>query len=114
MFKKYLHILIYGLILFVPGLVFFASTSPDELPVALYVLPFIYIFACVYLTTRFLMLKLGGGQRYIHLLPNIIAILVTLILLLGSLQQLSGRDVFLILAIGGLFAWYLRKLNPKV
>ncbi len=114
MLTKYVRILIYAAALYLPGLIFFASTSPQELPVGLYVLPFIYIFLCVYLTTRFVLIRLTKQQMYAKLLPNVIATLVTLLLLLGSLQQLSVRDIFLVVAIGGLLVWYLRKLGSKV
>lgn len=112
MLKNYSKPIIYALLLFLPGVIFFAMTNPKELPVAFYIVPFVYIYLCGYVVTRFLLIKLGS-HRYLHLIPNVIAGLITLILLLGSLQQLSLRDIILLICIGVLLGWYLFKLGPK-
>lgn len=98
-------------LLYLPGILFFAMTSPERLPVGLYILPFLYIFVCAYVTARFVLVSLGGNSKYTKLLSITIAALLTLLLLLGSLQQLSSRDVLLLLGIGIIFVWYIRRLS---
>lgn len=107
--KKISHI-IGGLLLYGAGVIFFLTTSPENLPIALLVVPFLYMFVTTYLTTRFLvgqfLVKTPGRA---NILAGLTAVGVTLLLLLSSLHQLTIRDILLVFGIAVIFIWYLRK-----
>lgn len=112
--KKYARTIFLIALLIIPGIIFFATTSPEKLPVGLYIIPFVYLFIVSYLATRFLLNRIGGRRENtsaIRLVPYLVAVLVTLVLLLGSLQQLAGRDIILIVVIGSTLIWYLRRIS---
>jgi len=93
------------------GLVFFAVSSPDSLPIGLLILPFIYAFFIVYLTV--LTLSDIAGKRHSTFVPLLIAATSVLILILGSLRQLTLRDIALSIVIVTLLSWYISKARTN-
>jgi hypothetical protein len=89
------------------GLVFFAVSSPDRLPIGLLIFPFIYVFFIVYLTVDTLSVVMG--RRHSKFVPLLIAVTTVLILILGSLRQLTARDIALSIVIVSLLSWYISK-----
>lgn len=90
-------------------LLFFSFVSPESLPVAALTVPFLLVFITVYLIGMTLarLTHINAAQ----LIATITAVFVTLMLVLGSLHQLTIRDVLLGVAIIGLLTMYLRRLQ---
>jgi hypothetical protein len=109
MFKTKWHYLLTVLGLYGFGTIFLITTSPDNLPVALLIAPFIYIFICLYLTTLLIVGFLGSWIRHSRIAAGIVAIVGTLLLLLSSLHQLTARDVILSMSVTLIVMWYLQK-----
>lgn len=98
-------------ILYVLGLVFFMNTSPDELPLLLLVLPFIYIFLVLYLSISLVCQMLAVKSAF--LISLVIAVFGVLLFVLGSLHQLTVRDMIISLALTCLLTWYITRITDK-
>lgn len=105
MIKKHKKQIITLVALYLVGVLFLAFTNPNDLPVPLLILPFIYSFSVLYVTLVYLGKALRLRRQ--KLIALTISILVTLLLLLGSLHQLGPRDIFLASLLAVLLTWYI-------
>lgn len=95
-------------------LLFFAATDPLHLPLPLLIVPFLLTYLAIYLPLRWWWRYKhpeGGKDRRHMLMAAVIAAYPTLILILGSLNQLTLRDALLlaVLSAGGTF--YVSRLT---
>ena len=104
------QVLILGL-LYLFGLIFFMNTSPDELPLLLLVLPFLYIFLVLYLSISLVCQLIGVRSSFFVSL--VIAVFGVLLFVLGSLHQLTVRDMVISLALTCLLTWYITRITDK-
>jgi hypothetical protein len=93
--------------------VFLLMTNPEKLPLPLLILPFVLLFAALFLTARLLLRRYFAnlGGRYNRGLALALATLPVLLLILQSIGQLSIRDLLITagLLIGLVF--YFRKTD---
>ncbi|HLC91511.1 MAG TPA: hypothetical protein VJC09_00500 [Candidatus Saccharimonadales bacterium] len=98
-------------------LVFLLSTNPTKLSIAWLIVPFIWLFASLYYTVQLIIdvFRPSGGRhsRRRVSITAVSAAIPTLLLLLDSINQLSVKDILIVVAlgIGGLF--YITKLRFK-
>lgn len=94
---------------------FLLMTDPNKLSIGWLLIPFAWLFAAIFVTVRFVsrFLSPNGSSRSRRsfVLALVAASVPTLLLLLDSINQLTPKDVLLIigLGIGGFF--YVRRLN---
>ena len=106
--KKFLLLFL----IYILGVLFFTSTSPADLPVVLLIVPFLYVFFAVFMTVYLLSRKINH-QLSDKIIAVIAALFVVLVLVLGSLRQLSTIDVVLSVAITVLLGWYITKMQKN-
>ncbi len=107
--KKTVKTIAFGVALYAVGIIFFLTSSPNNLPLPVLVAPFLYIFICGYLTLAFIFAKLMHNSSKSKVLAAIIAAGLTLLLLLSSLHQLTARDILIALGIAVILVWYMHK-----
>lgn len=100
------------------GLTFFLfSTNPRNLPVGVLILPFVALFLLLYLLVYSLMtmiVRQSGKRSYVSTtIALIVAGIPTLLLVLQSINQLSWRDILLLLAFGVCALVYTAKFNSR-
>jgi len=100
--RKHLIIL---LGLYLVGFVFFMNTDPQELPLLLLILPFLYLFAVFYLTILYVCRLLRVKSAVFVSL--VISVFGVLLMVLGSLHQLTPRDVIISIALTSILTWYI-------
>lgn len=90
--------------------VFLLTTDPRDLPLPLLWVPFVLLFAVLFVSTRLVMRRRSGGPRSLSV-AIIAATLPVLLLILASIDQLTIRDSLISagLVIGGI--WYLNRLD---
>jgi hypothetical protein len=108
LYKKLNNFILPIILVLITG-VFFIFTSPFELPLLLLVVPFVLLFVTIYVVTRTVVVQLG--VRNPQLIALTMAVFSVVLLLLGSLHQLSFRDIVLSIAIVVLLTWYIRKMQ---
>lgn len=99
------------LVAYVSGILFFATTNPNELPLIMLVVPFLYLFAVFYMTIL-LFCRLLAIKSAV-LISVVISIFAVLLLVLGSLHQLTIRDMVISLALTVLLSWYVMRLTNQ-
>ncbi len=99
------------LLLYIGGLIFFMNTNPQELPLLLLVLPFLYLFVVFYLSILFVCRLLRVKSAVFVSL--VIAVFGVLLLVLGSLHQLTLRDVIISVALTCLLTWYVVRITGQ-
>jgi hypothetical protein len=109
MIKKSKLILLVILLVF--GVFFFLGTNPSEVPIYVLIVPFIYFFTLFYLLTSQIQDLLNNNMG--PSIPLIVSSLILLMIILGSLHQLSAKDIILSLVLMLLLGWYIRKLENK-
>ena len=109
--KKYRRQLIGLIALYAVGLLFFMNTNPESLPLILLIIPFLYLFGVVYLTVLFVCRLLQ--VRSAVFVALVVAIFGVLLFVLGSLHQLTLRDVIISLALTGLLTWYVVRITDQ-
>ncbi len=99
-----------GLYLFGP--VFFSLTDPNALPLPLLILPFIWLFAALFVTVILLLkYKTNASGKQSRIIASLFASLIVLLCVFQSIHQLSVRDVAISLAIIGIAALYLMRAD---
>src|SRR5687768_15673639 len=90
-FNQHRKLIIYLVGLYIVGALFFMYTNPAELPLLVLIVPFIYIFGVLCLTIllicRILRVK---SALFVSLVVSVFGVLL---FILGSLHQLTLRDV---------------------
>ena len=106
------------ILLYVGLIIFLFTTDPDKLPIAVLILPFIWLFFCLFTTFLFLF---GFIEKKIRIsakpkryeLALLCAALPTLLLLLKSIGQLTIRDTIILLCLYALLVFYISKVSFK-
>lgn len=100
------------MILYLSGPLFFAFTSPQSLPLPLLVLPFIWLFSVLFVTT-WLILK--GRQTVTRkqavLVSGSIACIPVLLAVFQSIHQLSIKDVLISVGLVTIAAIYMLRAD---
>ena len=98
--------------LYIIGPLFFMLTDPNNLPLPLLILPFIWLFAAIYVSVYLaLKLKTSATRKQSQIISSLSASLVVLLCVFQSIHQLSIRDVAISLAIIGVAALYLLRAD---
>ncbi len=97
-------------------IIFLFATDPNRLAIGWLILPFIWLFLCLFLTALLLLKKLLGRTRFLsktktYTIAFIIASLPTLILLLKSIDQLTVKDFVLFVVLYALISFYVSKIR---
>lgn len=104
--KARLVIVLGSVVLFGP--IFFAVTDPERLPIALLIIPFIWLFGVLFWIIRaVLSTKTAANKRQSGYIASLVASLPVLLLLFQSIHQLAFRDVVLSVGIVALAAIYM-------
>jgi len=109
--KKYHKQIVTLLALYGVGIVFFINTNPEELPLLVLIVPFIYIFTVLYLTV--LLLCRIIRLRSAVFVSLVISVFGVLLFVLGSLHQLTVRDTVISIALTGLLTWYVIRITGQ-
>lgn len=99
-------------LLYAVGPLFFMLTDPDKIPLPLLILPFLWLFAVVFITARLvLQRRVSATNKQVVIVSSLLACLVVLLLVFQSIHQLTIRDVLISLAIIGIAAVYLLRAD---
>lgn len=101
---------IFGLYIFGP--LFFMFTDPNALALPLLILPFIWLFAVIYMSAHLILkFKTKATKKQSQIISSLSASLVVLLCVFQSIHQLSIRDVAISVAIIGIAALYLLRAD---
>ena len=96
---------------------FLFVTDPNKLPVGWLLVPFVWLFATLFVTVLYLQgRKLGKKRQYSAKTlgtAGVIAAIPTFVLLLDSINQLTIRDVLIFFVFSILTLFYVRKISFK-
>lgn len=106
----YLSVLYGGLVIFL------FTTDPTKLPLALLLLPIVWLFLCLFVAGYYLLPKLFIGSTTFsrsrsRVLAFLIAILPSMLLLLKSIDQLTVRDGLLLFALILFAVFYASRIS---
>lgn len=96
--------------------IFLVSTDPRKLKVGWLILPFLWIFACLFLTVIYLLDWLSSSHSHTKrqtLVASLFAAVPSLMLLLASVDQLTLKDCLLIGGMAALGVFYVNKIGFK-
>lgn len=94
------------------GPVFIATTNPDNLPLVLLIVPFLWLFLVLFLSTMYILrYRTSATKRQVIMVSSLVASLIGLLAVFQSIHQLSIRDVLLSLGIVGLAALYMLRAD---
>lgn len=92
---------------------FILLTNPENLPIPLLVVPFLLLYATLYMSARlsmkYLVPNLTKGRT--RLIATLIASLPTLLLVLASIKQLTIRDTAIVVGLLVFLVFYLRRMD---
>lgn len=89
---------------------FIILTNPRELPLLMLWVPFLLLFAILFVTTRKLMSRRLAGKKLITVSVTV-AIIPVLLVILASIGQLTARDILISFALVLGTIWYLNRLD---
>lgn len=102
--------------MYVALFLFFANTDPHNLPIGLLLASLVWLFACLFMTVLCIMhiLKLLEGpsnsyKKYTY--AGVVSGVPVGLLLLGSIDQLSFKDVILIILFSTLVLIYMGRFR---
>jgi hypothetical protein len=93
--------------------VFLLVTNPETLPLPLLIIPFVLLFAVLYISAKTIIktfLKDVPAKRR-QTMAVVFALLPTLLILLASIRQLTVRDIAIIFGLLILLMFYLRRVD---
>ena len=86
---------------------FFLVFNPNNLPLIMYVVPFVLVFILIYQTTNLLLdVFFSFKPKQKRIIQLVISIMPVVMLVIQSITQLTLRDVVLCLAITTIMVWY--------
>lgn len=98
--------------LYVSGPLFFALTNPENLPLPLLVLPFMWLFAVLFLSSWFILSRRKFiRKKQVVLVSGVVACIPVLLAVFQSIHQLSIRDVLLSVGLVVLAALYMLRAD---
>ncbi len=88
-------------------------TDPQKLPLIALVLPVVLIFVICFVTVLLIvrLVRPSTGATKQRVIAFLSALLPTLIIVLQSIQQLSTKDVLIVLSLWLVFVWYMQKVD---
>jgi hypothetical protein len=99
-------------ILYVVGPLFIVLTNPQNLPLPLLVLPFLWLFTVLFITTSILVRRRKSvTKRQAVITAGIVASIPVLLAIFQSIHQLSIKDVLLSTGLVLLAAWYVLRAD---
>lgn len=104
----------YGLLglLYISGPLFVVTTNPHNLPLPLLVLPFLWLFTVLFVTTSLLIKRRQNiSKRQMVITAGVIASIPVLLAIFQSIHQLSLKDVLLSTSLVLLAAWYVLRAD---
>jgi hypothetical protein len=104
----------YGLlaILYAAGPLFIILTNPRVLPLPLLVLPFLWLFTVLFVTTSILVRRRKNiSKRQVVIIADVVASIPVLLAIFQSIHQLSIKDVLLSAGLVTLAAWYVLRAD---
>ena len=111
MTKKHTKVILF-ILLYASLPLLMISTNPEKLNLSLLIVPFIILFLVVYVTARKIMsLTTHAKNTQIKISAGIMAFMLTMIVVLQSLHQLTLKDLLLSLFTSMFLSWYLLKIN---
>ena len=104
------HILVAGLYLLGP--VFLLNTDPQKLPLPLLVLPFVWLFSVIFISTLLVLSKRPSvTKKQRVMVAGIVASIPVLLIIFQSIHQLSLKDVLLSVSLVLLAAFYMLRAD---
>ena len=98
---------------YISGPLFLAMTNPQDLPLPIVLLPFIWLFIAIFVAAQWLVQlraeKLDKRRRM--LLAGVSAALPVLLLVFESVHQLSVRDVLIVVALLASISFYMTRAD---
>lgn len=108
------HLQRYGLLLllYISGPLFLLFTNPQNMPLPLLVLPFLWLFIALFTGSWWLLQRRQGiSRQQTILVSSLIAALPVLLAIFQSIHQLSIKDVLLSVGIVVLAALYMLRAD---
>lgn len=98
--------------LYLSGPLFIALTNPDNLPLPLLVLPFLWLFVALFVAIRQVLGRFKDIRtRQATLVAGFGATLPVLLIIFQSIHQLSIRDILLSIGLVGVAALYMLRAD---
>ena len=98
---------------YISGPLFLMLTNPQDLPLPIVLLPFIWLFIAIFMAVQWSVKlraeKLDKRRRMI--LAGVSAALPVLLLVFESVHQLSIRDVLIVIALLASISFYMSRAN---
>lgn len=108
--RVYMAVSLGALYLFGP--VFFVATDPSKLPLPLLIIPFLWLFTCIFVTMWLLLRqKRNVAPRQAVIVAGVVATFPVLLAVFQSIHQLSIRDVLLSVTLVVFTAIYLLRAD---
>jgi hypothetical protein len=99
-------------LLYIAGPAFLLTTNPHSLPLPLLVLPFLWLFSVLFVTTTLLLKRRQNvARRKIVIIAGVVASIPVLLAIFQSIHQLSIKDVLLSVGLVLLAAWYVLRAD---
>lgn len=100
-------------LLYCLGVLFFVTTDPTNMPLPLLVVPFLWLFAVIFISILYLLSikHVFGARKRRILAASIAAALPVLLLVFQSIHQLTIKDVLLSVAIIAVASFYIEKAD---
>lgn len=91
---------------------FIVSTNPNNLNLALLILPFTLLFLIIYITSQKLIsITTHYSNKQIRTSSIVLSLILTMMAVLQSLHQLTVRDFLLSTTTALLLSWYFLRIN---
>lgn len=92
--------------------IFITTTNPNELHVGWLLVPLVVLYMALYKSFALLLARKGGGiSPRRRAMAGLAAAIPILLMGLGSIGQLTGRDLIIILAFGIVGVFYISRLD---
>lgn len=99
-------------LLYIAGPLFIVLTNPRNLPLPLLVLPFLWLFTALFVTTSMLVKRRKDiSKRQVVIIAGVVASIPVLLAIFQSIHQLSVKDVLLSSGLVLLAAWYVLRAD---
>lgn len=100
------------IVLYLSGPLFFMATNPESLPLVMLVIPFVWLFVCLFVTTQLVLRnRKQANKRQTVMVSGVVASIPVLLALFQSIHQLSIRDVLLSVGLVVLLAIYMLRAD---
>lgn len=94
------------------GPVFMALTDPETLPLPLLVIPFLWLFTCLFVVMWLLLAKkLSLQRKQVVIVAGLVASIPVLLIVFQSINQLSIRDVIISIGLAVLASGYVLRAD---